>query len=147
MDPTIRTTPTKPRTVERTITKVRCRSEDSSFVIPEGIGKPETLRLGLCAAKVADVDTAVEEKLLAELEVFEFMTDRASIVFVVVTDCGKAVEETTEADNVVEVTGAAFRGGSARTRTVGGGGGDARASNGSVKIPKRATPVPRMSRI
>jgi hypothetical protein len=146
MDPIIRTRPTKPRTVERTITKVRCRSEDSSFVIPEAIGKLEALRLGLCGAKVAEVDTAVEEKLLVELEVFEFMTDRASIVFVVVTDCGKAVGETTEAVVVVEETGAPFRGGSARTRT-GGGGGDARASNGSVKIPKRAMPVPRMSRI
>jgi hypothetical protein len=152
MDPTIRTRPTKPRTAERTMTKVRCRSEDSSFEIPEAIGKLETLRLGLCAAKVAEVDTAVEEKLLVELEVFEFMTDRASVVFVVVTDCGKAVGETTEAVIVVEATGAAagrfapFGGGPARTRT-GGAGGDARASNGNVKIPKRAVPVPRMSRI
>jgi hypothetical protein len=151
MDPIIRTKPTKPRTVESTMTKVRCWSVDPSFVIPEAIGVVEVLRLELCTAKVAEVDAA-DERLLVELEVFEFMKDKTSIVFVVVTSRGEAVEETTDAVMVVEaVSGEAgrpapFSGGPARTRT-GGGGGDARASNGSVKIPKIAVPVPRMSRI
>lgn len=143
------------------MTKVRCWSEDPSFVTPEAIGMVVMLRLvlELCTAKVCEVATAGEEKAFVDLEVLEVMNDKTSIVFVVVTSCGEAVVETTEAVIVVEAIGdkiefAPFRGGSspgpgcaAALGRTGGAGGNARASSGRLKIPKIAVPIPRMSRI
>jgi hypothetical protein len=126
------------------------------LVIPEAIGIVEMLRLvlGLCTAKVAEAGVTDEYELLAELDVFEVIKDKTSIVFVVVTGCGEEVERRIEAVIVVEATVAgefaAFTGGPGRTTArgrTGAVGGDARTSSGRVKIPKIAVPIPRMSRI
>jgi len=70
------------------MTKVRW-SDDHPFVMPEVIGIGDMLRLvlGLCSAKVAEVNLAVEGKLLEEYGVFEVINDKTSIVFVVEIGC------------------------------------------------------------
>jgi hypothetical protein len=57
--------------------------------MPEVIGIGDMLRLvlGLCSAKAAEVNLAVEGKLLEEYGVFEVINDKTSIVFVVVIGC------------------------------------------------------------
>jgi hypothetical protein len=84
---TIRTRPTKPKTVERTITKVRWWAEDDCSDIAEevvDIGNDEACRVGL----------ADEVGRGLELETDDDVTkDETSIVFVIVAAWGDVAEE------------------------------------------------------
>jgi len=114
--------------------------------------------LGLRTTEDVDVSTATGEKVLVELDVFEDTIDPISIVLVVVTICGEADVETRKGVVVVKAIGADMiefapfssapvLGGIAALGRAGEVGGNARASSGVMKTPKKAVPMPGMSRI